>query len=570
MRAYISSPWIASYPPGVPESIDTLTLGTMVDFLDDAVHLYAERDAFISGSTGTKLSYSDLDDYSGRVASYFQNVLQLPQGSRVALMLHNVLQYPVCMFGLLRAGYVVVNVNPMCTPRELEHQLRDAGAVAIVLIDLFAHTLSQVIGKTSVEHVVVSGLADMMTFFKRNLVNFVIHQVKSMVPAYDLPGAVAFRQMLALGKQSPFRKVDLQPEDLAFLQYTGGTTGVAKGAMLTHRNVLANVHQVKLWCAPFMHTEQPLLSITVLPLYHIFALGTSLTFTAMGGTNVLVSDPRDMDALVSVLRRYPAVSIPGVNTLFKNLLDHPEIKKVDFSALRLAICGGAAVQQSVVERWQTLTSAPLIEGYGLTECAPTVAINPFDSKPLIGSIGLPLPSTEVAIRDLQGQDVPVGHNGELCVRGPQVMLGYWQRPAETRAVMTDDGFLRTGDVAVMNEQGFLRIVNRLKDMVLVSGFNVYPNEIEDVVMLHPGVREAAAVGRPSETTGEELHIHVVKKSPALTAEMLLSHCRQHLSAYKVPNRIIFEYELPKSDIGKVLRRALRAPEEQVMAAESSD
>lgn len=568
MSAYASFPWIANYPPGVPAGIDTHALGTLADFLDDAVHLYADRDAFISGSTGAKLSYTELDDYAGRVASYFQNVLHLPRGSRVALMMPNVLQYPVCMFGLLRAGYVVVNVNPMYTPRELEHQLRDAGVQAMVVVDLFAHTLAQVIGNTPVRHVVVSGLADMMPFFKRNLANFVMHQVKAMVPPYALPGAVAFRDMLARGKQLPWRKVDLQPDDLAFLQYTGGTTGVSKGAMLSHRNVLANVQQVKLWCAPFVDADQPLLSITAIPLYHIFALGSSLTFTAMGGTNVLVSDPRDTGALVKVLRRYPAVSLPGVNTLFNHLLDHPDIDKVDFGTLRLAVGGGAAVQQAVAERWQALTGAPLVEGYGLTECAPTVAINPFDTQPQGGSIGLPLPSTEVVIRNPQGQDVPIGERGELCVRGPQVMQGYWQRPAETRAVMTEDGFLRTGDVAVMDAQGFLRIVDRLKDMVLVSGFNVYPNEVEDVVMQHPGVREVAAVGRPSETTGEELHIHVVKKSPALTEAMLLAHCRQHLSAYKVPRRVVFEADLPKSAIGKVLRRALRVPEEFVEFDES--
>jgi len=568
MSAYADFPWIASYPPGVPAGIDTHALGTLADFLDDAVHLYAERDAFVSGSTGAKLSYAELDDYSGRVASYFQQVLHLPRGSRVALMMPNVLQYPVCMFGLLRAGYVVVNVNPMYTPRELEHQLRDADVCAMVVVDLFAHTLAQVIGNTPVRHVVVSGLADMMPFFKRQAANFMMHQVKAMVPPYDLPAAVPFRDMLSRGKRAPWRKVDLQPDDLAFLQYTGGTTGVSKGAMLSHRNVLANVQQVKLWCAPFVDAQQTLLSVTAIPLYHVFSLATFLTFAAMGGTNVLVSDPRDTDALVSVLRRYSAVSLPGVHTLFHHLLDHPQIGEVDFSALRLAIAGGAAVPQAVAQRWQALTGRPLIEGYGLTECAPTVAVNPLNTHHSDGRIGLPLPSTEVAIRNMQGDDVGLGETGELCVRGPQVMQGYWRLPAQTRAVMTEDGFLRTGDVAVMDGKGFLRIVDRLKDLVLVSGFNVYPNEIEAVVALHPGVREVAAVGRPSEATGEELHVHVVRKSPALTEDMLMAHCRQYLSAYKVPRKIVFETALPKSAMGKVLRRALRLPEEFVESLES--
>ena len=551
------APWISSYPPGVPAQIDEHALGTLADYLEDAVNLYADRDAFISGATGVKLSFAELDTLSLQVAAYFQSVLHLAPGSRVALMMPNLLQYPVCLFGLLRAGYVVVNVNPMYTGRELEHQLRDSGALAIIAVDLFAHTLAKIIDKTQVQHVVISGLADMMPWHKRHMANFVIHQVKNAVPPYDLPMATSFRRMMRRGAQVQFRKPGIQPDDLAFLQYTGGTTGVAKGAMLSHRNILANVQQSKVWCAPFIEAGQDLISMTAIPLYHVFSLGACLAFTGMGGTNVLVSDPRDVDAFVKLLMRYRVVSLPAVNTLFNSLLNHPDIHKVDFSSLRLSVGGGAAIQRSVAERWQALTKAPMVEGYGLTECAPTVTINPLDLTQFSGSIGLPLPSTDVSIRDTHGRALPAGNPGELCVRGPQVMQGYWRRPQETAAAMTEDGYLRTGDVAVMDDKGFFKIVDRLKDMILVSGFNVYPNEIEDVVMLHPGVLEAAAVGRQSESTGEEVHIHVVKKSPALTEEMLVRHCREHLTGYKVPRQVVFEAQLPKSNVGKVLRRELR-------------
>ena len=481
----MQAPWISSYPPGVPAQIDEHALGTLADYLEDAVNLYADRDAFISGATGVTLRYSELDTLSLQVAAYFQSVLHLAPGSRVALMMPNVLQYPVCLFGLLRAGYVVVNVNPMYTGRELEHQLRDSGAAAIILVDLFAHTLEKIIAKTDVRHVVVSGLADMMPWHKRHVANFVMYRVKDTVPDYALPGATSFRRMLHQGAQAPFRKPGLQPDDLAFLQYTGGTTGIAKGAMLSHRNILANVQQTKVWSAPFVDPGQDLISITAVPLYHVFALGTCLTFTALGGTNVLVSDPGDVDAVVKLLRRYRVVALPAVNTLFHSLLHHPDIGQVDFSQLRWSIGGGAAIQRAVAQPWQALTRAPLVEGYGLSECSPTVTVNPFHRTAYNGSVGLPLPSTEVSLRDAQGRPLPAGQAGELCVRGPQVMQGYWRRPQDTAAVMTEDGFLRTGDVAVMDAQGFFSIVGRLKDMILVSGFNVYPNEIEDVALLHP-------------------------------------------------------------------------------------
>jgi len=549
--------WLKSYSAGVPADIDLGALHSIAEYFADAARQYAARDAFISGSTGVAITYSQLDKLAEQVAAYFQSELKLPQGARVALMMPNLLQYPVCLFGLLRAGYVVVNVNPMYTARELEHQLKDSGAEAMVIVDVFAHTLAKVIGNTTLRHVVVTGLADMMPWPKRVLGNFLVRKVKKMVPAYSLPGSVAYRDMLARGALATFKPVSIQPNDLAFLQYTGGTTGVSKGAMLTHLNILANAKQGQVWCDPFLDKNEALISITAIPLYHIFALGSCLGFVGMGGTNVLVADPRNIPAFVNVLGRYRFVSLPAVNTLFNGLVNNPDFAKIDFSKLRVAIGGGAAVQRSVAERWQQITHTPLVEGYGLTECSPTVTVNPLDLKAFNGSIGLPVPSTEVSIRSADGFELPVGEAGELCVRGPQVMQGYWQRPAETAAVMTADGFLRTGDVAVMDANGFLKLVDRLKDMILVSGFNVYPNEIEEVVIMHPGVLEVAAVGKPNKNSGESVWIYVVKKSPDLTQEDILRHCRENLTAYKIPREIEFLAELPKSNVGKILRRELR-------------
>ena len=549
--------WTTSYPPGVPAAIDSAAIGSIATYLEDAVARYAERRAFVSGATGAAITYSDLDRLSRQVAAYFQSVLRLPQGARVALMMPNLLQYPVCLFGLLRAGYVVVNVNPMYTARELEHQLRDSGAEAMIVVDVFAHTLAKVVANTAVKHVVVTGLADALAWPQRTLANFVIRQVRKAVPAYRLAGSVRYRQMLARGAAARFEPVKIEPQDLAFLQYTGGTTGVSKGAMLTHMNILANARQVQVWCEPFLEPDAEQISITAIPLYHVFALGSCLTFAGMGGTNVLVADPRNIPAFIKVLRKYRFVSLPAVNTLFNGLVNDPDFATLDFSRLRLAVGGGAAVQRAVAERWQAITGVPLVEGYGLTECSPTVTINPLDLTAFSGNIGLPLPSTEVSIRGDDGRELPAGIAGELCVRGPQVMKGYWRRPAETAAVMTADGFLRTGDVAVMDENGFIRIVDRLKDMILVSGFNVYPNEIEEVVMMHPGVLEVAAVGRPAGAAGETVKLYVVKKSPALTDAMLVAHCRENLTGYKIPREIEFLDELPKSNVGKIPRRELR-------------
>ncbi|MES2149464.1 MAG: AMP-binding protein [Pseudomonadota bacterium] len=549
--------WIDSYPPGIPSEIDEAALTSIGAYFSDAAARFGERRAFISGATGVSISYAELDRMSRDVAAYFQTVLQLPRGSRVALMMPNLLQYPVCLFGLLRAGYVVVNVNPMYTARELEHQLTDSGAQAMIVVELFAHTLGKVIANTGVRHVVVAGLADLLPWPKRPLAKLLIHKVKKLVPAYALPSSVSYPAMLAKGGAAGFEAPEVKAGDLAFLQYTGGTTGVSKGAMLTHRNIIANVTQVQLWCAPFLDQRDSLISITAIPLYHIFALSNCLCFIGLGGTNVLVADPRNTAAFVKVLAKYKFASLPAVNTLFNCLLNEPAFARVDFSALRMALGGGAAVQRAVAERWQKVTGAPLIEAYGLTECSPAVSIDPFDLKEFNASIGLPLPSTEISIRGADGSELGLDLPGELCVRGPQVMQGYWNRPQESAAVMTADGFLRTGDVASVDARGFLRIVDRIKDMILVSGFNVYPNEIEDVVMLHPDVLEVAAVGKPDAQSGESVTLYVVKRSPGLTADMLLLHCRQNLTGYKVPRRVTFIDQLPKSNVGKILRRELR-------------
>lgn len=549
--------WLKSYPPGVPHEINVDTLGSIADYVDAAVAKYPQRKAFVSGSTGVALTYQQLDTLSRQLAAYFQSVLRLPKGARVALMMPNLLQYPVCLFGLLRAGYVVVNVNPMYTPRELEHQLNDSGAEAMIVVEIFAHTLAKVVANTSVRHVVVTALTDMMPWSKRMIGHFIIHRVKKAVPSYSLPGSVGLLDVLAAGKPLKFRPVLCQGDDLAFLQYTGGTTGVSKGAMLTHRNVLANVEQARVWFDPVIDKSEAMIGITAIPLYHIFALGNCISGLNTGGTNVLVSDPRNIPAFVKVLSQYKFASLPAVNTLFIGLLNDPKFEKLDFSKLLFAVGGGAATQRAVAERWQQVTGRPLLEGFGLTECSTTVTVNPYNIKEFRGGIGFPVPSTDVSVRDENGKELPVGEPGELCVRGPQVMKGYWEKPQETAMVMTADGFLRTGDVVVMEQDGYLRIVDRIKDMILVSGFNVYPNEIEEVVMAHPGVLEVAVVGKKSAGSGEIPKLFVVKKSPALTEEMLIAHCRENLTAYKIPREVEFLAELPKSPVGKVLRRELR-------------
>ncbi|HMY49509.1 MAG TPA: long-chain-fatty-acid--CoA ligase [Rhodocyclaceae bacterium] len=547
--------WLQSYPPGVPPEVDLDEFSSLVDLFEQSVRKFAARTAYVN--MGKSLTYGELDELSARFAGWLQGELGLGPGARVALMMPNCLQYPVAMFGVLRAGLTVVNVNPLYTARELEHQLKDAGCEAIVIVENFAHTLQDVLPSTPVRHVVTTGLGDLLGFPKSLLVNFVVRHVKKMVPAWSLPGSIAFREALAKGATHPLRPVMLGHEDLAFLQYTGGTTGVAKGAMLTHGNIVANLQQAHAWIGPYVREGEELI-VTALPLYHIFSLTANcLTFFKIGAENLLITNPRDIPGFIAELAKVRFTAITGVNTLFNALLNHPDFEKLDFSSLRLALGGGMAVQQAVAERWKAVTGRPLAEAYGLTETSPAVCINPLDLPEFNHSIGLPISSTDVSLRDDEGYEVLLGEPGELCVKGPQVMKGYYNRPEDTARVFTRDGYLRTGDVAVIAPDGYVRIVDRKKDMILVSGFNVYPNEVEDVVASHPGVLEVAALGVPDERSGEAVKIFVVRKDPTLTAEALIAHCRQGLTGYKVPHYVEFREELPKSNVGKILRRALR-------------
>jgi long-chain acyl-CoA synthetase len=544
--------WLKHYPPNVPADIRYDEFKSVGALFEANARKYGERPAY--HCMGKTISFGDLERLSRAFGAWLQSK-GLSKGVRVALMMPNVLQYPVALFGTLRAGYVVVNVNPLYTPRELEHQLNDSGAEAIVILENFAATLQQIVGKTRVKHVVVASLGDLLGF-KGAIVNFVVRNVKKMVPAYELPNALRFNDVLDQGERQQLRPVDVGLEDIAFLQYTGGTTGVAKGAMLLHRNILANLEMVAAWQRPFLGEEQVI--ITALPLYHIFSLTANcLAFMKMGGCNVLITNPRDIPGFVKELSRHRFNVITGVNTLFNALLNNPDFAKLDFSHLRTTIGGGMAVQRAVAERWKQVTGTVLLEGYGLTETSPVVCTNPLDLKEYSGSIGLPLPSTEVQIRGDDGREVALGEAGELCVRGPQVMKGYWQRPEETAKVLSTDGFLATGDIANVDEKGFVRIVDRKKDMVLVSGFNVYPNEVEDVVAKHPGVLECAVIGVPDEKSGEAVKLFVVKRDPTLTEEQIRTHCDEQLTGYKRPKYIEFRSELPKTNVGKILRRALR-------------
>ena len=547
--------WLSSYPTGVPADIDVNEFASLGALFEQSAAKYAGRTAYLN--MGKAISYAELERSSRHFAAYCQNVLHLTKGARIALMMPNALQYPIALFGALRGGYTVVNCNPLYTARELEHQLKDAGAEAIVIMENFAHVLQEAIARTDIKHVLVTGLGDMIGGFKGGLVNFVVRYVKKMVPPYALPGAVQFRAALARGAGEGFTAPPVGHEDIAFLQYTGGTTGVSKGAMLTHRNVIANLQQAHAWLKPYLSSGEEIV-VTALPLYHIFALTANcLTFVKLGAANVLITNPRDIPGFVKELGKYKFTTITGVNTLFNALLHNPDFAKLDFSSLRIALGGGMAVQKAVAEKWKQVTGKTLVEAYGLTETSPAATINPLDIPAYNGSIGLPISSTEVVIRDDQGADLPLGQAGELCVRGPQVMKGYWQRPEETAEVIMADGFLRTGDVAVMDEKGFVRIVDRKKDMILVSGFNVYPNEIEAVVAMHPGVLEVAAVGVPDEHSGEAVKLFVVKRDPNLNADAVIHHCRENLTGYKIPRYVEFRSELPKTNVGKILRRALK-------------
>ena len=547
--------WLKSYPPGVPAEIDVSEFSSLADLFDSSVRKFGEKTAYIN--MGKSVSYTALEALSRQFAGFLQGELRLARGACVALMMPNCLQYPIAMFAILRAGYTVVNVNPLYTARELEHQLRDAGCEAIVIVENFAHTLQEVLPRTSVRHVVVTGLGDMLGFPKSLLVNFVVRHIKKMVPAWDLPGHVTFREALARGAAHALKPVTLTHDDLAYLQYTGGTTGVAKGAMLTHGNIVANLQQAHAWISPYVREGEEVI-ITALPLYHIFSLTANcLTFFKIGASNVLITNPRDIPGFVAELGKYPFTVITGVNTLFNALLHNPEFEKLDFSPLKVALGGGMAVQQAVADKWKKVTGKPLAEAYGLTETSPAVCINPLDLPEFNHAIGLPISSTEISLRDDDGYEVAIGMPGELCVRGPQVMKGYYKRPEDTARAFTHDGFLRTGDVATIDSEGFVRIVDRKKDMILVSGFNVYPNEVEDVVASHPGVLEVAALGVPDEHSGEAVKIFVVRKDPNLTAEALIAHCREGLTGYKVPRFVEFRDDLPKSNVGKILRRVLR-------------
>ena len=546
--------WLKRYPADVPAEIDANRYTSLIDLFEQAVARYADKPAF--ENMGQQLTYRQLDSQSRAFAAYLQQGLKLKKGDRVALMMPNLLQYPVALFGVLRAGMVVVNVNPLYTPRELKHQLNDSGACAIVIVSNFAHTLEKVVAETAVKQVILTRMGDQLTPVKATLVNFVVKYVKRLVPKYDLPGAIAFRSVLQQGELMAYQRPDILNDDLAFLQYTGGTTGVAKGAMLTHRNMQANLEQTKATYGSLLRDGKECV-VTALPLYHIFALTVNgLLFLELGGHNLLITNPRDIPGFVKALNKFPFTALTGVNTLFNALLNEPQFHKLDFSTLRLSAGGGMAVQKAVAERWEKLTGHYLLEGYGLTECSPLVSVNPYNITSHTGSIGLPVPSTDIRIVDEQGNDVQEGEPGELCIRGPQVMSGYWQRPIETEEVLKN-GWLHSGDIVTVDQEGFIRIVDRKKDMILVSGFNVYPNEIEDVLMQHPKVREAAAIGVPSDLSGEAVKVCVVKKDHTLTKEELLDHCRRQLTGYKVPKIIEFRDELPKTNVGKILRRELR-------------
>ncbi len=549
----VSKPWLASYPQGVAAEIAPPPEATLATLMEAACARYASHTAYIS--MGVPLSYRELEAQSRQFALWLQQV-GVTKGARVALMMPNILQYPVALFGALRAGCVAVNCNPLYTPRELEFQLKDSGAEVIVVLANFAHTVQQVQGVTALKHVVVTSVGERLGA-KGLLLNLVLRYVKRAVPAWHLPGSHTFNAVLAAGAQGAFTAPPLGPQDLAFLQYTGGTTGVPKGAMLSHGNIVANLTQVDQWLMGVVKPGEELV-VTALPLYHIFALTANcLTFMHQGAANLLIINPRDLDGFIKELKQHRFTIITGVNTLFNALLNHADFAKLDFSGLKITLGGGMAVQREVAQRWQQVTGSLLLQAYGLTETSPAATINPLGLDVFTVSIGLPIPSTEVSIRDETGQPVALGVEGEICIRGPQVMIGYWNQPEETRAVFYPDGFLRTGDLGFMNPQGFVFLLDRKKDMIKVSGFNVYPNEVEDTVARHPGVREVAAIGVSDLHSGEAIKLFVVRRDPNLTAEMITAFCREQLTGYKIPRHIEFRDELPHTNVGKILRRALK-------------
>ncbi len=563
----MDKPWLSRYPSDVPEMINPDQYESLVEMFEQSVQKYADQPAFMN--MGSVMTFRKLEERSRAFAAYLQNELKLKKGDRVALMMPNLLQYPVALFGILRAGCIAVNVNPLYTPRELEHQLNDSGATTIVIVSNFANTLEQIVDNTSVKHVVLTSLGQMLPRAKGTIVDFVVKYVKGMVPKYHLPGAISMRKALRKGRRLQYVKPFMSGEDIAFLQYTGGTTGVAKGAILTHRNMIANVLQAKGAYGPVLTPGRELV-VTALPLYHVFALTVNcLLFIEMGGRNLLITNPRDIPGFIKELQKHSVTAITGVNTLFNALVNNEDFHELDFSNLRLSVGGGMAVQRAVAEKWLKTTGCYLLEGYGLTECSPLVAAYPHDLVEYNGSIGLPVPSTEVRIVDEEGNALANTEIGELQVRGPQVMQGYWQRPEASKETINEDGWLSTGDIVKFDDEGFLHIVDRKKDMILVSGFNVYPNEIEDVVALHGKVLEVAAIGQPNEASGELVKIYVVKRDPSLTKDEVIAHCRQHLTGYKVPKLVEFRDELPKTNVGKILRRTLREENDAEIAKKSA-
>lgn len=546
--------WVKNYQEGVHAEVDVTRYANLHDILWKSIQKHPQKPAF--SCMGKTKTYAEMGDLVNQFASFLQNHLKLERGERVALMMPNILQYPVALFGVLQAGLIVVNVNPLYTPRELEHQLNDSGATTIVVLENFAHTLQQALPKTAVKNIVIVRLGDLLGSLKGFLVNFAVRRIKKMVPEYQLENTILFNEALSIGSQKPFQKIDVHLDDLAFLQYTGGTTGIAKGAMLTHGNMCANMLQGLEWVHSVLKEGQETV-ITALPLYHVFSLTVNfMLFIALGGHDVLIVNPRDLTGFIKEFKKYPVTFFSGVNTLFNALLHHPDFSSIDFSTWKLIASGGMSLQKSVADRWQKATGLPLIEAYGLTEASPGVCIQDLSVSAYDGSIGYPIPNTVVQLRDIQGNEVPLGEAGELWVKGPQVMKGYWQRPHETEQVL-QNGWLATGDIATMDEKGRIRLVDRKKDMIVVSGFNVYPNEVEDVVASMPQVREVACVGVPSEKTGEALKLFVVKNDFSLTEQEIIDYCRQEMTAYKVPRIIEFRDELPKTSVGKIMRRTLR-------------
>lgn len=561
--------WLKNYPPDVPAEINPDAYQSLVEIFDKACRSHHEQPAFYN--LGVTISYGQLDNYTRDFAAYLQQDLKLKKGDRIAIMLPNILQFPIAIFGALRAGLVVVNVNPLYTPDELSFQINNSGAQTIIALTNFANTVQKALPRMpEVKNVIITQLGDLFPPLKARITNFALKYIYKKIPHWNIPNAINFKQALAKGKELTLLPVTLTSQDIAFLQYTGGTTGIAKGAILTHRNLIANIQQADAWFKGLLHDRQEII-ITALPLYHIFSLTANcLYFTKIGGLNVLITDPRHISAMIKEMRKFHFTAITGVNTLFNALLKHSSFASLDFSKLRLALGGGMAVQRVVAEKWQQVTNAPLLEAYGLTETSPCVTINPANLQGYNGTIGLPVSSTDVAILDDNGNELPIGQAGELAIKGPQVMKGYWQNPTETAKVFTKDGWLLTGDIATIDENGYVRLLERKKDMILVSGFNVYPNEVEDVLARLPGVREVAVVGAYDENSGEVVKAYIVKENPDLTASDVIKFARQHLTPYKVPKQIEFRNELPKTNVGKILRRALRTDEKKDLKSDNSD